>query len=95
MREVGKNGLIMTTCKCRENNKNNLVMTRGLLDDLRNSAERMGRRRAMEEIIELLQTHQNLWFSQSLNIGSGAFWANKANTTQILVTEIRKKYSEL
>jgi hypothetical protein len=85
----------MTTCKCRETEKNNLVMTRGLLDDLRNAAERVGRRKAMEEIIELLQTHQNLWFSQSLNIGSGSFWANKATTTQTLVTEIRKKYSEL
>jgi hypothetical protein len=85
----------MTTCKCRETEKNNLIMTRGLLTDMNNAAERVGRRKAMEEIIELLQTHQNLWFSQSLNIGSGAFWANKANTTQILVTEIRKKYADL
>lgn len=94
MKELSET-LIMTTCKCRENDKDNLVMTRAFLTDLRQAAERVGRRKAMEEIIELLQTHQNLWFSQSLNIGTGAFWANKANTTQILVTEIRKKYSEL
>lgn len=94
MRELSET-LIMTTCKCRENDKNNLVMTRAFLTDLRQAAERVGKRQAIEEIIELLQTHQNLWFSQSLNIGSGAFWANKANTTQILVTEIRKKYNEL
>jgi hypothetical protein len=81
----------MTTCKCRENDKDNLVMTRNYLQNLTEAKERVARTQAVEEIIELLQTHQNLWFSQSLNIGSGAFWANKASTTQALITEIRKK----
>ena len=80
----------MTTCKCRENNKDNLVMTRNYLNDLTEAKERVARSQTIDEIIELLQTHQNLWFSQSLNIGSGAFWANKASTTQALITEIRK-----
>jgi hypothetical protein len=80
----------MTTCKCRENDKDNLVMTRNYLQNLTEAKERVARTQAVEEIIELLQTHQNLWFSQSLNIGSGAFWANKAQTTQALITEIRK-----
>ena len=80
----------MTTCKCRENNKDNLVMTRNYLNDLTEAKERVARSQTIDEIIELLQTHQNLWFSQSLNIGSGAFWANKAQTTQALITEIRK-----
>jgi hypothetical protein len=80
----------MTTCKCRENDKDNLVMTRNYLNDLTEAKERVARSQTIDEIIELLQTHQNLWFSQSLNIGSGAFWANKAQTTQALITEIRK-----
>ena len=80
----------MTTCKCRETENDALVMTRAYFEDLSEHKTRLARRETIEEIIELLQTHQNLWFSQSLNIGSGAFWANKAQTTQALITEIRK-----
>ena len=89
MRELTET-LVMTTCKCRENDKDNLVMTRNYLKNLTDAKERVTRTQTIDEIIELLQTHQNLWFSQSLNIGSGAFWANKASTTQALITEIRK-----
>jgi hypothetical protein len=80
----------MTTCKCRETETDALVMTRDYLKDLTDARARVVRSQTIEEIIELMQTHQNLWFSQSLNIGSGAFWANKASTTQALITEIRK-----
>ena len=79
----------MTTCKCREN-ENNIVSTRIWLNEQLVMKERKGRETAINDVIELLQTHQNLWFSQSLNIGSGTFWANKASTTQALITEIRK-----
>lgn len=89
MSEVGENGLIMTTCKCREN-ASNLVMTRNYLNDLLNNKSALARKQAMDDVLELLETHKNLWFSQSLNIGSGAFWSNKAQTTQALITEIRK-----
>lgn len=89
MSEVGENGLAMTTCKCRASGTN-LVMTRAYLEDLGEAKSRVARTQAINEVIELMQTHQNLWFSQSLNIGSGAFWANKASTTQALITEIRK-----
>jgi hypothetical protein len=85
----------MTTCKCRESEKDNLVMTRNYLKDLTRSIERKTRTQVTDEILELIQTHQQLWFSQSLNIGSGAFWANKAQTAQALVTEIRKINHEL
>ena len=81
----------MTTCKCRETEKDGLVMTRAYLEDLTSAKARVTRTQTIEEIIELIQTHQNLWFSQSLNIGSGAYWANKSATAQTLVTEIRKK----
>ena len=81
----------MTTCKCRETEKDGLVMTRAYLEDLTAAKARVTRTQTIEEIIELIQTHQNLWFSQSLNIGSGAFWANKSSTAQALITEIRKK----
>lgn len=81
----------MTTCKCRETEKDGLVMTRAYLDDLLLAKKRVVRTQTIEEIIELIQTHQNLWFSQSLNIGSGSYWANKSSTAQVLVTEIRKK----
>jgi hypothetical protein len=89
MSEVGENGLVMSTCKCRVTGEN-LVMTRAYLQDLGEAKARVARTDAIKEVIELIQTHQNLWFSQSLNIGSGTFWANKAQTAQSLVTEIRK-----
>ena len=79
----------MTTCKCREQGEN-LVMTRAYLQDLGEAKARVARADAINEVIELIQTHQNLWFSQSLNIGQGPFWANKSATAQALVTEIRK-----
>ncbi len=65
-------------------------MTRAYLQDLGEAKARVARTDAIKEVIELIQIHQNLWFSQSLNIGSGTFWANKAQTAQSLVTEIRK-----
>lgn len=90
MSEVGQNGLIMTTCKCRENTKN-LVMTRNYFEERIASNILHGRKEAVQEILELLEVHRALWFSQSLAIGSGAFWSNKAATTQTLINEIRKR----
>jgi hypothetical protein len=92
MSEVGKNGLQMTTCKCREN-VNNMVMTRNFYNERVRDNILAGRKDAIEEVLELLEVHKNLWFSQSLTIGSGAFWANKAQTTQALITEIRKRHN--
>ena len=92
MSEVGERGLIMTTCKCRENTKN-LVMTRNYFEERIASNILHGRKEAIAEVIELLEVHKNLWFSQSLAIGSGAFWSNKAQTTQTLISEIRKRHN--
>jgi L-lactate utilization protein LutB len=92
MSEVGKNGLEMTTCKCREN-VNNMVMTRNFFNERVRDNILAGRKDAIEEVLELLEVHKNLWFSQSLTIGSGAFWANKAQTAQALITEIRKRHN--
>ena len=90
--QVGENGLIMTTCKCRENTKN-LVMTRNYFEERIADNIKHGRKEAIEEVLELLEVHKNLWFSQSLAIGSGAFWSNKAQTTQTLISEIRKRHN--
>jgi hypothetical protein len=92
MSEVGEGALVMTTCKCRENT-NNLVMTRNFYNERVRDNILAGRKDAIEEVLELLEVHKNLWFSQSLTIGSGAFWANKAQTTQALITEIRKRHN--
>ena len=92
MSEVGENGLIMTTCKCRENTKN-LVMTRNYFEERIADNILHGRKEAIAEVLELLEVHKNLWFSQSLAIGSGAFWSNKAQTTQTLISEIRKRHN--
>ena len=89
MRELSET-LVMTTCKCRENDKDNLVMTRKYLENLGEYKATLARKDGIEEVIALIQTHQSLWFSQSLNIGSGPFWANKSATAQALVSEIRK-----
>lgn len=80
----------MTTCKCRENNSN-LVMTRNFFNERIRDAVVNGRKDAIEEVLELLEVHKNLWFSQSLAIGSGTFWKNKAQTTESLIAEIRKR----
>ena len=80
----------MTTCKCREV-PNQLVMSRALFEDQLRMKLEQGRKESIEDILKLLEVHRALWFSQSLNIGSGAFWANKAATTQSLITEIRKR----
>ena len=92
MSEVGEGALVMTTCKCRENT-NNMVMTRNFYNERVRDNILAGRKDAIEEVLELLEVHKNLWFSQSLTIGSGAFWANKAQTTQALITEIRKRHN--
>ena len=47
------------------------------------------REEMVKEIVKLMEAHHQVWFSQSLNIGSGAFWANKASTTKQLINEIR------
>ena len=95
MNEVGKNGLEMTTCKCREN-VNNMVMTRNFYNERVRDNILAGRKDAIEEVLELLEVHKNLWFSQSLAESSTtavAFWANKTQTTQALITEIRKRHN--
>jgi hypothetical protein len=91
MTTVGENGVEMTTCKCRENTKN-LVMTRTFFSERLQANILHGRQEATKEILELLEVHRALWFSQSLAIGSGAFWSNKASTTQTLINEIRKRH---
>lgn len=88
----------MTTCKCRETESDALVMSRDYLRDLNEHKSRLARRETIEEIIELLQVHQNLWFAQSLQAqmlssGKDGYWSNKSATTQALITEIRKKLS--
>jgi hypothetical protein len=90
MREKPNETTVFTTCKCRENS-NNLVMTRAYFSERVEANILHGRKQAIEEILELLEVHKNLWFSQSLAIGSGAFWSNKAQTAQTLITEIRKR----
>jgi len=80
----------MTTCKCRENTKN-LVMTREWFSERIEANILHGRQEAVKEILELLEVHRALWFSQSLAIGSGTFWKNKAQTTETLINEIRKR----
>lgn len=85
----------MTTCKCRETENNALVMTRDYLTDLTEAKARAARTQTIDEIIELIQTHQNLWFSQSLQAqilssGKDGYWSNKSATAQALITEIRK-----
>jgi hypothetical protein len=68
-------------------------MTRNYFEERIASNILHGRKEAIEEVLELLEVHKNLWFSQSLAIGSGAFWSNKAQTTQTLISEIRKRHN--
>jgi len=51
--------------------------------------KQLHREQMLDEVIKLIKGHQQTWFSQSLNIGSSTFWANKAQTAQLLIKEIR------
>ena len=53
MPELNKH-LVMTTCKCRENN-NNLVMTRAWFEEMLKNKIAEGARKEQERIIKLLE----------------------------------------
>ena len=57
MPELNKH-LVMTTCKCRENN-NNLVMTRAWFEEMLSNKIAEGARKEQERIIKLIKGETN------------------------------------
>jgi len=80
---------VSTTCTCnkRPGEWKSVEQTWAIQND--EMMKQIHREQMRDQIIKLLQQHHQAWFAQSLNIGSGAFWANKAATTQALINEIR------
>jgi hypothetical protein len=81
--------LVMTTCKCRENEKN-LVMSRQYLDDLIKLKTDRQNIVTIDKVIDLLAVHHDVWFHQSLTAGSSAFWNNKVATVKQLMNQLEE-----
>jgi len=81
--------IVKTTCKCNDRPGTWDSIERDWQIKHEEMMKELHRQGMLNDIIKLLQSHQQQWFTQSLNIGSGAFWANKSQTTQQLINEIR------
>ena len=81
--------LVMTTCKCREDNTQ-LVMSRAYFDDLIAMQRERAKFETLNLVIRLLDTHRESWFHQSLTAGSATFWNNKVTTVQQLINEVEE-----
>lgn len=81
--------LIQTTCKCREDVKR-VVMSRAYLDDICRMQRERAKFETLNLVIQLLDTHREKWFHQSLAAGSATFWNNKVTTVQQLMNEIEE-----
>ncbi len=67
MRELNES-LVMTTCKCRENN-NNLVMTRAWFEEMLSKKIAEGASKEQDRIIKLLNEMQ-----EAANLNDNALW---------------------
>jgi hypothetical protein len=80
---------VKTNCKCNKLPGTWDSIEREWQINHENMMKQLHREEMREEIIKLITGHHKIWFSQSLNVGSSTFWANKASTAQALINEIR------
>lgn len=81
--------LQMTKCMC-EQITDPLVMTRELLADTVRFNRNNQRLETLDEIVDLLNKHRQLWFSQSLTAVTQTYWKNKIQTIDLLLVEIEE-----
>jgi len=84
-----RRGLQMTKCMC-EGIKDPLVMTRELLADTIKFNRNNQRFDTLDEVIDLLNKHRQLWFTQSLSAVSIGYWRNKIQTIDLLLVEMEE-----
>ena len=65
--------LVMTTCKCRENNQN-LVMTRTYFQEMLATKVAWGAKQEQERIIKLLETMQETALATDTDEGTKTAW---------------------
>jgi len=81
--------LQMTKCLC-ENMTDPLVMTRELFADTVRFNRNNQRFETLDEVIDLLNKHRQLWFTQSLSAVSVGYWRNKIQTLDLLLVEMEE-----
>ena len=82
-----RRSLEMTKCMC-ERIEDPLVMTRQLLSDTVKFNRNNQRLDTIDEVIDLLNKHRNLWFSQSLTSTTQSYWTNRIKVAEMLMTEL-------
>jgi hypothetical protein len=70
--------------------KDPLVMTRELLADTIKFNRNNQRFDTLDEVIDLLNKHRQLWFTQSLSAVSIGYWRNKIQTIDLLLVEMEE-----
>jgi hypothetical protein len=81
--------LEMTKCLC-ENIADPLVMTRELLADTVRFNRNNQRFETLDEVIDLMNKHRQLWFTQGLSAISQSYWRNKIQTIDLLLVELEE-----
>ena len=81
--------LQMTKCLC-ENMTDPLVMTRELFADTVRFNRNNQRFETLDEVIDLLNKHRDLWFTQSLSAITQGYWRNKIQAIDLLLTELEE-----
>lgn len=79
----------MTKCMC-ERIEDPLVMTRELLADTVRFNRNNQRFETLDEVIDLMNKHRQLWFTQSLSAVSIGYWRNKIQTIDLLLVELEE-----
>jgi hypothetical protein len=81
--------LQMTKCLC-ENMTDPLVMTRELFADTVRFNRNNQRFETLDEVINLLNKHRELWFWLSISTMNQGYWRNKTQAIDLLLTELEE-----
>lgn len=81
--------LQMTKCLC-ENMTDPLVMTRELFADTVRFNRNNQRFETLDEVIDLMNKHRQLWFTQGLSAISQSYWQHKIQTIDLLLVELEE-----
>jgi hypothetical protein len=79
----------MTKCMC-ERIEDPLVMTRELLADTVRFNRNNQRFETLDEVIDLMNKHRQLWFTQGLSAISQSYWKHKIQTIDLLLVELEE-----
>lgn len=79
----------MSKCLCSQMT-DPLVMTRELFADTVRFNRNNQRLESLDEVIDLLNKHRQLWFSQSLSAITQGYWKNKIQAIDLLLVEIEE-----